>query len=203
MPKNSTGNKNPSRIRFVMVEAELGDGDIGQITQAITNALRGPTPTTVVRRITAPAPIVNGGAEQAEPETVEEAVEEVEAVDVTPQAPRQKTPRKPAPKPNPIDIDVTTDPSLALCVGKTNPKSQHKRYLAIAAWLHDYRGIETITADHIYTCYRLLGWPTNIPDFAQPLRELKHDQYFTSQERGKYSINQLGLAKAAEAIGGE
>ena len=42
MAKQSAGTKNPSRIRFVMVEAELGDGDIGQITQAITNALRGP-----------------------------------------------------------------------------------------------------------------------------------------------------------------
>jgi hypothetical protein len=43
-----------------------------------------------------------------------------------------------------------------------------------------------------------MNWPTNIPDFAQPLRELKHKQFFTSPEPGKYSINQLGLAQAAK-----
>jgi hypothetical protein len=186
-----------------MVEAELGDGDIGQITQAITNALRGPPTTTVVKRIAAPAPATNGHAEPSEPDVVEEIAEEVDAVDVTPPAAKQKTPRKPAPKPNVIEIDVTTEPSLASYVGKTTPKSQHRRYLAISAWLHDHRNIQTVTADHIYTCYRHLNWPINIPDFAQPLRELKHKQYFTSPETGKYSINQLGLAKATETAGGD
>jgi hypothetical protein len=198
MAKQSTGIKNPSRIRFVMVEAEIGDGDIGQITQAITNALRGPAPT-VVKRIAAPAPQVNGNGEHHDPEVVEEDAEEVEAVDVTPPAAKAKSPRKPGPKPSVIDIDVTTEPSLASYVAKTNPKSQHKRYLAVAAWLHDHRDIQAVTADHIYTCYRRLNWPVGIADFSQPLRELKHQQYFTSPERGKYAINQLGLAKAAEA----
>src|SRR4029077_8334095 len=47
MAKHSFRASAPSRIRFVMVEAELGDGEIGQITQAIQNALRtsgGPSP---------------------------------------------------------------------------------------------------------------------------------------------------------------
>ena len=77
-------------------------------------------------------------------------------------------------------------------------KSNHKRYLTIAAWLHDHRETPVIMQDHVYSCYRLLGWPTDIPDFAQPLRELKHKQYFESPERGKYAINQLGLQKAKE-----
>jgi hypothetical protein len=200
MAKNSSGPKNPSRIRFVMVEAELGDGDVGQITQAITNALRGSS-STVVKRIAAPPLAMSGNAEHAEPEVIEENVEEVETVDVTPQAPKHKVPRRPAAKPNVIAIDITTDPSLASYVGKTNPKSQLKRYLAIAAWLHDHRKIEAVTADHIFTCYRHLNWPISIADFAQPLRTLKHMQYFTSPENGKYAINQLGLAKAAEATG--
>jgi hypothetical protein len=138
---------------------------------------------------------VNGDV--AEPELVDETeMEEVDAVDVTPAAPKAKTPRKAAPKPTVIPIDTAGEPALSSLV---DGKSNHRRYLSIAAWLHDHRGMETITADHIYTCYRHLGWPTDIPDFAQPLRELKHKQYFTSPERGKYAINQLGLAKAAEA----
>jgi hypothetical protein len=194
MAKQSIGTKNPSRIRFVMVEAELGDGDIGQITQAITNALRGPAPT-VIKRIAAPVPVVNGGAEHAELEPVEEVAEEIETENVTSAAPKAKTPRKAAPKPSVIELDITSDPPLTSIV---DPKTNHGRYLVISAWLHDHRKIEAVTADHIYTCFRHLGWPTDILDFAQPLRELKHKQFFTTPERGKYAINQLGLARAME-----
>jgi hypothetical protein len=192
MAKNSGKPVGTSRIRFVMVDAEIADGDITSITTAITNALRGPTPT-VVKRIAAPA--TNGQAEPVEADLVEETDEELDAVDVTPAAPRQKTPRKAAPKPSVIELDITSDPPLS---SLTDPKSNHRRYLGIAAWLHDHRKIEAVTSDHIYTCYRHLGWPTDILDFAQPLRELKHKQYFATPERGKYAINQLGLAKAAE-----
>jgi hypothetical protein len=196
MAKNSAAAKYPSRIRFVMVEAELGDGDIGQITQAITNALR-PAPTAL-KRIAAPAPQMNGNSEQhSEPEVIEDGADEVETVDLTPGMPKPKTQRKAAPKPSVIELDVTSDPALSSLI---DPKSNHRRFLAIAAWLHDHRKIEAVTADHIYTCYRHLGWPTDILDFAQPLRELKYKQYFATPERGKYAINQLGLAKAAEAI---
>ena len=66
----------------------------------------------------------------------------------------------------------------------------------------DYLLIDAITVDHIYTCYRLLGWPTDIPDFAQPLRWLKHQQLFTSPERGKYAINHLGLDRAEKPNSG-
>lgn len=187
-----------SRIRFVMFDAEVAEGEIGQITQAIQNALRGQVQVTT-RRLPAPtelkAPEANGHAEEAEAEF--EQKDDVVDVDATPAtAARPRAPRKPAPKPSVIQLDITSDPPLSVLA---DPKSNHKRYLKLAAWLHDHRGIEAVTADHIYTCYRHLRWPIDIPDFAQRLRELKHKQYFTMPERGKYAINQLGLAKAAEA----
>jgi len=196
MAKNSSGPKNPSRIRFVMVEAEIGDGDIGQITQAITNALRGPGPTTVVKRIAAPAQPANGtGEDHAESEVVEDSIDELDAVDVTPAAQKKKAPRRAAAKPKVVKIDTDSDPPLS-SLGAF--KNNHRGYLAIAAWLHDHRDISAVTQDDIYSCYRLLGWPTDILDFAQPLRELKHKQYFETPEKGKYAINQLGLQKAKE-----
>jgi hypothetical protein len=201
MAKGSAGRSGgTSRVRLVVMEAEIADGgDLSQFTQAMQNALRGPAPTTV-KRITAPTPQPNGAADAAEVEIVEETVlEGFDAVNVTPTAPKAKTPRKPAPKPSVVEIDITSEPPLSSLV---DPKSNHRRYLAIAAWLHDHRSIEAVTADHIYTCFRHLGWPTDILDFAQPLRELKHKQYFTTPERGKYAINQLGLAKAAEVNSG-
>lgn len=186
-----------SRIRFVMLDAEIAEGDISAVTQAIQNALRGSAANTVVKRIAASAPQLNGGTDTADAEVLDEtAMEGADEIDAAPITPKAKTPRKPAPKPTVVELDTTSEPPLSSLV---DPKSNHRRYLAIARWLHDHRSIEVVTADHIFTCYRHLGWPIDIPDFAQPLRELKHMQYFTTPERGKYAINQLGLAKAADA----
>ena len=197
MAKNSVKTGGTSRIRFIMVDAEIADDQIQSVTQAISNALRGPN--TMTKRIAAPPAQLNGGngaAEQAEETEVLDDTEEVDAMDVTPAASKKKAQRRVAAKPNVIPIDTESEPPLS-SIGTF--KSNHKRYLAIAAWLHDHRDIPVVTQDHIYSCYRLLGWPTDILDFAQPLRELKHKQYFTTPERGKYAINQLGLQKAKEA----
>jgi hypothetical protein len=197
MAKSSGKTGGTSRIRFIMFDADIPDGEIQSVTQAISNALRGPSP--VVKRIAAPVPPMNGHAEQStEPEVMDEAEEEVEAVDVTPAATKKKAQRRVAAKPNVIPLDIESDPPLS-SLGQFS--SNLKRYLAIAAWLHDHRNITVIDEDHIYTCYRHLGWPTDIPDFAQPLRSLKHKQYFESPESGKYAINQLGLQKAKAASG--
>jgi len=191
MAKSTTKGGGTSRIRFVMFDAEVAEGEIGQITNAIQNALRGPAP--IVPRLAALPAIKTPETNGHDPEPQVEADQIDEVVESTPARPR--APRKAAPKPSVIDIDITSDPPLSSLV---DPKSNHKRYLRIAAWLHDHRNTEAVTADHIYTCYRHLGWPTDILDFSQPLRELKHKQYFTTPERGKYAINQLGLAKASE-----
>jgi hypothetical protein len=180
-----------------MLDAEIAEGDVAAVTQAIQNALRAPAATTVVKRLAAPAAHFNGATDASEPDMDEgPTIEETTSVETLSEAPKQRAPRKPAPKPNVIEIDVASEPPLSSLV---DPGSNHRRYLAIAAWLHDHRKIEVINADHIYTCYRHLRWPIDILDFAQPLRELKHKQFFTSPERGKYAINQLGLAKAGEA----
>ncbi len=202
MAKSSVSKASgPSRIRLVVFEAEIADGgDLNQITLAIQNALRAPIPT-VAKRIAAPTAQANGTAGAVQTADIgaddNQVIEdEIEATESAPTAPKPKLPRRVGPKPNVIDIDVTSDPPVSSIPDR---KSNHGRYLAIAAWLHDHRGITTITRDHIYTCYRHRSWPTDIPDFSQPLRELKHLQLFTSSEKGKFEVNQLGLAKAADA----
>src|ERR1700722_6113900 len=129
MVKNSGKTGSPSRIRFVMVEAELGDGDIGQITLAIQNALRGPA--TTVQRIAAPTAVKAVAAESQELDEEIAVEEDVDAVRMPPAPVRQRGPRKPAPTPRVVDIDFNKDPSLESFVGKTDPKSGHKRYLII------------------------------------------------------------------------
>lgn len=202
MAKGSTGKAGgSSRIRFIMVEAEISDGDLGQITQAIQNALRGPTPT--VQRIASP-----NGAKAVAQETSElEAEVEVEEEDVVQaeapsREPKPRGARKPAPTPEVLEIDLTSEVSLVSFAQKASPKSDRKRYLVIAAWFKHHRGIDAITANHIYTCYRALKWPTTIRDFAQPLRNLKASQLFSLSDKGTYAINHLGLAEVDKLLSG-
>jgi hypothetical protein len=181
-----------SRVRFVMFDAEVAEGEIGQITQAIQNALRGTVQVTT-QRLPAPAalraPEANGL--QTEPEGEFEQDEEV--VDVTAATPRPRAPRKVPKAPNIIDIEMTNDVSFASFAQGKDAGSQHKKYLICAAWLKEHRNIDAVSDKHIYTCFRSIGWSTNIPDFAQPLRELKSRKFFAQPEKGLYAINHIGL----------
>jgi hypothetical protein len=89
---------------------------------------------------------------------------------------------------------MNADVSLASFAEGKDASSQHKKYLICAAWLKEHRSIDAVGASHIYTCFRSIGWPTNIPDFAQPLRQLKSERYFSkSSGAGEYEINHVGL----------
>jgi len=203
MAKNTLKHGGPARLRLVVLDAEIPDGDLGSLTNALQNALR--MPNAAVQRVTA----VNGTKglthlssqedEATDPgDENEMAMEEVEG----PRQPRQRTPRKAPPAPKVLDFDIDSEPSLKSYATNLNPKSDHKRFLVIAAWFHLHRKTDAISVDHVYTCFRHLGWSTNIADFAQPLRALKHKQYFTSPETGKYAINHLGLAQVEKLTTG-
>jgi hypothetical protein len=191
MAKNFSKAASPSRIRFVMVEAELGDGDVGQITQAIQNALRSPA-TSSIKRI-APTTGPNGATSQPEHEPEVEDFEQDEIIDASPAPLKARASRKPPSTPNIVEIDMNADVSLSSFVQGKDAKSQNKKYMIAAAWLKEHRRIDAVTADHIYTCFRSIGWSVGIPDFWQPLRNLKAKKYFTQNENGEYAINHLGL----------
>ncbi len=63
MAKQPTNKGGTSRIRFIMLDAEIPEGDLSQITSAIQNALK-PTTTIVQQRLPSngvqPAIGVNG-----------------------------------------------------------------------------------------------------------------------------------------------
>ncbi|CDN46537.1 hypothetical protein [Neorhizobium galegae] len=189
-----------SKIRFIMVEAEIADGDIGQITQAIQNALKTSSPVTT-QRIAGPS--VKAVAREAEIDADDE-VEEAEVVEIetTVRAPRPKVQRAAKPAPEVLELDMTSGTSLASYVHGANPKSNNKRYLLIAAWFKEHRETPAVTAAHIYTGFRTLKWPVNIPDFAQPLRDLKFAKYMTAPEKGHYAINHLGIAEVEAMLSG-
>jgi hypothetical protein len=185
-------------VRFIMVEAEMADsGDLSQITQAIQNALR--PPATPIRLASPGQVKANGAAaaSQAQPvfelegHEVPEQEDDGEGEDAG-RAAAQRTPRKPR-TPKVLEIDLTTDPAFAAFAAEKNPPSHAMRYLTVAAWFKLHRQIDAVTADHVYTCYRHVRWPTDVPDWGQPLRDLKRQQYLGGETRGQYEINQLGL----------
>ena len=94
-----------------------------------------------------------------------------------------------------MDVDLLTPPSFEAYAQQKNPTSDQKRYLVVAAWFKLHRGVDTIGADHVYTCYRKIKWPTSIKDFAAPLRTLKHRKLMDQVDKGLYAINHLGLAE--------
>jgi hypothetical protein len=194
MAKNSGKSGGTSRIKIVMVEAEIAEGDVGAFTSALQNVLRGPSPTP---RLGAPA---NGKAAAltAEPTDIEAEAQadlfEEEEAESAPSTARPRGTRKPARSPNVVDIEMNEDVSLEAFAQGKDSKSQHKKFLIAAAWLKEHRNIEAVTGDHIYTCFRSIGWSTNIPDFAQPLRDLKARKYLgPGPDKGQYAINHLGL----------
>jgi hypothetical protein len=205
MAKSASGKGGgPARIRFVMLDAEAPDGDLSQITLAVQNALRSSDGAAGARRLITTVspkavPSANGIDEPVE-EVVEDSVEEA----ASPVAPRTTSTRQPRKGKTPTvvnDVDLNAPMSFADFARAKNPTSNQKRHLVVAAWFKLHRNQDTITVDHIYTCYRSIGWPCNIPDFAQPLRELKHDQLLELRGKGIYAINHLGLDKVDKLKG--
>lgn len=192
MAKAAARSGGTSRIRFVMFDAEVPEGEIGQLTQAMQKALLGTTPV-VQRVVSSPAlkaPDANGNGHDLEPEVEQE--EEIIDAAPAPRQPRQK--RAVSKMPKVLTIDMESDVSLATFAQGKDSGSQHKKYLIAAAWLAEHRATPAVNEDHIFTCFKSIGWPINIADFSQPLRELKAKrQFFEKTERG-YEINHLGLA---------
>jgi hypothetical protein len=119
-------------------------------------------------------------------------------VDAAPARQRVNTPRKPAPTPEVLELDLTSDVSLASFAAQYRFETHLQRYLIAAAWYHEHRSITKVTPAHIYTAYRFLKLPLTVKDFAQPLRGLKAGKLFSSSEKGTYTINHLGLQRVAE-----
>ena len=202
MAKQTT-KSGPSRIRFIMLEAELPDGDLGQITAAIQNALK-PTTTIIQQRLAA-----NGSAaalleDESNRESAEHEVLSADGEELvnTPSKPRAQRVRKPT-TPDVLDLDLTSERSLEDFANEHTPNSELEKNLVVAAWFKEHRDTSAITAAHVYTAYRALGWSVGFEDFSWPLRALKKDKLMSSPSRGEYSINHLGIAKVLKLSKGE
>ncbi len=200
MAKTSTVKSGgPARVRLVVFDAEVPDGDFNSLAQVLQNALK--TPTVIQQpRVTngngvAAKTITHQPAETAQDDEpgLFDNLEEAETVEAAPAPAKPKAPRKAPKAPDVVPIEMNEPVSFAdFAAGKKN-ESLHKKYLIAAAWLHECRNTPIVTDGHIYTCFRSIGWSTAHSDFGQPLRELKTRKFFTTPSRGQYEINHIGL----------
>jgi hypothetical protein len=195
MPKNGQG-PDQGRVKFRVIEFEV-EGANATLIESIKNLgaaiSRGNSaqPIKTIRPATGNgAAVLSAGATDAEESDDSETIEhEVSAA--TPSRPRAK---RTINSPEILNVDFTsgTVPLKDFVEGKS-PDSDAKRYAVIAYWFKHYGATPNVTADHIHTGYRFLGWNTP-KDAAQPLRDLKSKNQWLSkgEARGEYTINHVG-----------
>lgn len=184
----------PNRIRFVMLDADLSDGNLSELTQAITNALRPSLPTRSIEPTTALPPM---------PPTVAQTVAEAEINDegagasgtgsVELEGAARSTPRK-LPLPEYLDdLDMSGDGTSFKDFVVTHPaKTDARRYLVAAYWLKHHAKHEAVTADLIFTCYRTAGWPTKLRDWDVNFRAHVKTDKMRRIKAGEYKITPIG-----------
>jgi hypothetical protein len=150
-----------------------------------------------------PAPPRLSGALGVDP-TLQAAEDEQqdEASDIDPQpvVPRASRKARTGKVPKSVDdLDVKSDPLLKDFVAKYDVKTGFEKYLIIALWLRDTRQIDTFTVDHIYTCFKLLGWSTNSADFSKPLRNCADNGWLKGDSKG-FALTLTGAGKVEDKL---
>lgn len=122
-------------------------------------------------------------------------------------------PRKPRAKPVPpkpqlvkdLETHVEPMPLPRYCegLGLDSASAKHtSRYLVIAQWLKDHRGIDRMSFNHAYHCYKMMNW-TGPEDFSQPLKDMaRKNDWFASEAGGLYAINSVGEQQVRLLRGG-
>lgn len=202
--------KKSNKIRLVVFEADLSDGNLTEITQAITMALK-PTVQPIYRQLPngrPPAQLLPpsddaDAQDESEEDAAIEAADEQEApaaqVPAKPQRPRTK-PKQP----ELVDLDWTGTggPTFKEFAAEKAPKSRARKYLVAACWLKEFGGYPTVNANQVYSAFRAAGWSVAFADWHQPFRNLVHSDHMRKgTNSGEYSITTVGegvLEKAEE-----
>jgi hypothetical protein len=195
-----------SKFRMVVIDAELQEGEISQLAQAIQGAFGGQRATAVRLSESVARALPSPDSAEIPAELDGAEIVEDSGVAVTAPAPARPKAQKKIRTPN-LDADLhpEVDPSFKAYAEARNVTAATAvltKFLIVAAWLHEERSGMKITADRAYTCFRFIGWPFSI-DFDQPLRDLRAKKKFLELKpedkgKGEFSITHLGLDKATK-----
>ncbi|OAP41345.1 hypothetical protein AU381_05595 [Sinorhizobium glycinis] len=134
MAKQPTSKSGTSRIRFIMLDAEIPEGDLSQITSAIQNALK-PNTTIIQQRLPNQLPaagLPNGAAEvdaDSDGDLIDAEIEAPFEPDSV-RAQRASRSRKPT-VPKVLDLDLTSGVSLETFANEHSPKNDIERNLVV------------------------------------------------------------------------
>lgn len=196
MAKGTAAKNGPSKVRLIVFEAEIMDGDLSQVTHVLQNAFRSTQTTPKVVQI---SPAATGALSNSHADDdIIDGEEAGESVDVASTAPKPRSQRKPKIARTPTvvnDVDFTSPTGLKEFVDQFEIKTNVDRYLAIALWFRDTRQMETVNVDQVYTAFKMLGWSTNMSDFEKTFRNLRDQQAFQGGSKEGYKLTLPGAAK--------
>jgi hypothetical protein len=93
------------------------------------------------------------------------------------------------------DFDLSPEgaPSLKEYCAAKDPQTEQDKFLVASAWLQTHGGADPFTPRHLFTCFRTLGWKTQV-DMTQPLRNLKlKKSYYENIAHGEWRLTKIGL----------
>jgi hypothetical protein len=190
--KQGETSSRSNKIRFVLVEADISDGNLSELTHAITSALK-PTLAPfrqVVRTLPPPAPET---PELPEQEEVEEPDEVAASDNGEPASPRPARVKKLKP-PDYVPDLFSSDNGAAFkeFADEKAPSNKSKKYLVATYWLKEYGNNPTVNANKMYTCFKTAGWSTGFNDWNQPFHNLVFSEQLRKVGAGEFAINPLG-----------
>jgi hypothetical protein len=183
---------NGGKMTILLFQIEGNDQTLQDGIKTISDAIDG-----MVRPARAlPAAVPNGASSQrstaetldtAEPSPTKEQEFALEPLDERAEIRRSPKPPKVLP-----ELKVPVEDLRKVLDEYKVPDQDNSRYLALAFFLRENMSVPAVTMDHIYTCYRLLGWTTP-KDAGQPLRRLKSQGFFEKgDDAGAYVLNHVG-----------
>ena len=199
-PKKPENGTRPNRIRFVMLDADISDGNLSELTQAITSALK--PSSAPVRQLSSRTPIPAILPATVETSTTavgepEEEVTETPVEEITDDDAKTSKPKHKPPLPayiHDLDMKGTGGKSFKEYAEEKAPTTHAKRYLVAALWLKEYGNSPTITVNKLFTCYKTAGWPLNITDWDVNFRNQVKNDKFRRVSAKEYAITPLGEA---------
>lgn len=180
-----------------MLEADLTDGNLVELTQAITNALK---PASPIRYITAPQQrVLDGSGSAAVVDDGDEPTDELgvepqeEPPAATPARAQRGTGKPRKSKPPEYIPDLIADREAFKAFAKEKaPTSRNRQYLVAALWLKENTDSPNVNADKIYTCFKTAGWSVGFNDWRAPFDNLVHTDHMRKVTPGEFAINPLG-----------
>lgn len=191
-----TGGRS-NKVRVVMMDAELSDQAVTDLSNVLLNAFK-PLQVRIIDRKAMAAGNGTANGHQQELGLVEEPSEETEEEEQTEDSTQVVSPSKPRKLPLPAylhDLDTTGDgTSLKDFVEAHQSKKHLRRYLAASYWLKHHGKHESVNADKMYSVYRNVGWQPNINDWDSNFRSLVKANKLRRVSPGEYTITPIGEA---------